>query len=456
MTGYRTLWQRTGLLMAASALLVAGCETAPESSAAPETAEATKMAAPSDFPVLASTDVPDGFSAEGLAALEARMKQFVADGDTAGIATLLVKDGEVIQYVEDGIRNPETGAPISKDTIYRIYSMTKPVTGVALMMLYEEGKFSLDDPVSKFVPEFEGLQVLGPKDASGEYSLVPLNRQPTMRELMSHSAGFAYGLFGADPANRAFRERQILASPDLGAFIDKTAEVPLLYQPGEAWVYSAAVDIQGAIIERLSGMTLGEFFDQKLFTPLGMDDTGFYVPADQYDRFSDVWGYHPETKQFGPFRAPTVAFRKETIAMESGGGGLVSTMSDYARFCQMLAQDGKLDGVRILKPETVRLMRKNALRDDLDVNLTGNLTREQVAGLGFGLDFGVIVDAEASPSPYGQDTYFWGGAAGTWFWIDPTNDLYFIGMIQRFPANGPRVDFRTISAVHVYQALSGE
>jgi CubicO group peptidase (beta-lactamase class C family) len=424
---------------------LSGCATDTGSSSA-EPAQLTQ------WPAL-ETAATEVFTPDELAALESRMVQFVEEGHTAGIATLLVKGGEPVHYKQHGIRNAETGAPITEDTIYRIYSMTKPVTGVAMMLLYEEGKISLDDPVSKYIPEFENLQVLGPQDENGAYSLVSLERQPTIRELMSHSAGFAYGLFDTDPANQAFREKQVLASPDLDTFIDSVAGIPLLYQPGERWYYSAAVDIQGAIIERISGMSLGEFMQTRIFAPLAMEDTGFYVPADKYERFSDVFGYHPETKEFGPYRAPPVAFRKETIGMESGGGGLVSTMRDYARFCQMLANGGMLSGVRLLQEDTVIQMRTNVLADGIKVNLTGNFSEERIAGLGFGLDFGIVADAEASPSPYGQGTYFWGGAAGTWFWIDPEHDLFFIGMIQRFPANGPEVDFRSISAYYVYEAL---
>jgi len=404
------------------------------------------------WPALVESSVETrGFTTEGLAKLDDRIEQFVTDGHVAGIATLLVKDGQVIQYNDYGVINPDSMKPVGPDTIYRIYSMTKPITGVAMMMLYEEGRFSLEDPVTKFIPEFSDLKVL-----NRDGGLANMQRPPTMREVMSHTAGFAYGLGGNDPANTAFREQQILNSPDLGEFVDRTSNVPLLFQPGQYWSYSAAVDIQGAIIERISGQSLGEFFKTRIFEPLNMDDTGFYVPEAEYERFSDVFGYHPETGEFGPYRVPQMAFKKETIAMESGGGGLVSTMDDYARFCQMLANGGSLSGVTLLKPETVKLMRTNVLPEDMSVNLTGTLRPEDLAGIGFGLNFGVIYDAEASSRPYGQDSYFWGGMAGTWFWIDPTNNLFYIGMIQRFPTNGPSVDFRTISGEHVYEALSVE
>jgi CubicO group peptidase (beta-lactamase class C family) len=425
---------------------VAACQTTLPSETANENT--------TNWPVLETVDTRSAFSSEGLKALEDRMQQFVVDGQTAGISTLLVKDGEVVHYQKTGLRNPETGAAIEDDTIYRIYSMTKPVVGVAMMQLYEKGLFSLDDPIAKFFPEFTDLQVLGPKDEAGEYSLVALNRQPTMRELMSHTAGFAYGLGGSDPANTAFRENQILGSPDLDAFIDKVADVPLLFQPGTKWSYSAAVDIQGAMIERLTGKSLGDYLGSEIFTPLGMTDTGFYVPEADYERLSDVFGYHPETKQLIPYRAPLVAYKQETIAMESGGGGLASTMRDYARFLQMLTNGGNLGDATILQPETVELMRTNVLGENMGLGFDGGSSASETPGIGFGLNLGVVYDAEASVRPYGQGAYFWGGLAGTWFWVDPNRDFFFIGMIQRFEQNGPKVDFRGISGKYVYEALT--
>ncbi|NBC21753.1 MAG: serine hydrolase [Alphaproteobacteria bacterium] len=436
-----------------AAALLAGCAVRDDTGIA-GTVSSPQAVLGADWPDYGEASVPSGFSPAGVAALEARMARFVADGDTPGIATLLVRDGEVVSHVQAGLADVETGAPVDEDTIYRIYSMTKPVTGVALMMLYEEGAFSLDDPVSKFIPEFRDLQVLGASGAEGEWTLEPLNRQPTLRELMSHTAGFAYGLYGDDPANAAFRDGQIMASPDLDSFIDRVAGVPLLYQPGEDWFYSAAVDIQGAIIERITGQSLGEFFDERLFGPLGMDDTGFYVPAEDGERLADLFAVNPENGAVVPYESPETAFRKETVAMESGGGGLVSTLDDYARFCQMLASGGALDGVRILQPETVELMRTDVLPDGVTIDLAGTLGEEQATSAKFGLDFGVYTDTEASDLPFGEGTYYWGGAAGTWFWIDPENDLFFIGMIQLFDQNDPNpTDFWSISAEKVYGAL---
>lgn len=413
------------------------------------------------FPDLHSALVGAEFNNEKITALENRMRQFVSDGDTMGIATLLVHDGKVVSHTQAGVRDMIAGAPIAEDTIYRIYSMTKPITGVAMMKLYEQGNFSLDDPVSKFIPEFKDLEVVKSYEKDGSFEVEALERQPTMRELMSHTAGFAYGLYGGDPANLAFMKQGVLGSADLQVFIDKVATIPLMHQPGKHWFYSAAVDIQGAIIERITGMTLAEYFSSEIFVPLGMPDTAFYVSADKTDRLSDVFAYHPETKKFQrmPFieqkynRLGDMSYRKETLRMESGGGGLVSTLADYARFCQMLANGGELGGVRVLNAASIELMRTNVLSDQQNMNIAGTLTEVESDRLGFGLNVGTIRNSAAEKSGISKGSYYWGGAAGTWFWIDPANNLYFIGMIQRFQQGGPVVDFRGVSQALVYDAL---
>jgi CubicO group peptidase (beta-lactamase class C family) len=413
------------------------------------------------FPDLHNTSVVSEFDAEKIAALENRMRQFVSAGDTMGIATLLVHDGKVVSHMHAGVRDIMAGAPIAEDTIYRIYSMTKPITGVAMMMLYEQGKFSLDDPVSKFIPEFEGLEVVKSYEKDGSFELEALERQPTMRELMSHTAGFAYGLYGDDPANLAFMKQGVLASADLQKFIDNVATIPLMHQPGKHWFYSASVDIQGAIIERITGMTLSEYFNSKIFAPLGMPDTAFHVATDKADRLADVFAYHPETKKFQrlPFveqkynRLGDMSFRKETRRMESGGGGLVSTLADYARFCQMLANGGELGGIRVLKTESIELMISNVLSGEQNVNIAGTLTQAESDRSGFALNVGTILRSSTDKPGIAKGSYYWGGAAGTWFWIDPVNKLFFIGMIQRFPQGGPIVDFRGVSQEFVYDAM---
>ncbi|MEM9842821.1 MAG: serine hydrolase domain-containing protein, partial [Pseudomonadota bacterium] len=267
---YRT---RHCIVIALASAVLFGCvssDSNPVASVADTVVPVT--ADPADVVIGPSSSV---FSAEKIKALEDKMAAYVADGRLYGIHTRLAHKGEVISDYYTGLRSLQPQAPIERDTIYRIYSMTKPITGVAMMMLWEEGKFQLDDPVTKYVPEFEGLKVLSGVDEDGAAILVDLERPPTMRELMAHTSGFAYGLGGNDPANGAFRDLDVMRAPDLQSFIDRTATIPLLFQPGEAWFYSAGMDIQGYIIEKLSGQTFGAFLQTRLFEPLGMTDTGF-------------------------------------------------------------------------------------------------------------------------------------------------------------------------------------
>lgn len=414
-------------------------------------------------PALAEADatptrpvVPDPvtLSADRIAGLETRMGDYLRDGHLYGIHTRLAQRGEIVSDYYAGVRALESGAPIEKDTIYRIYSMSKPITGVAMMMLWEEGAFELDDPITKFVPAFEDLKVLGGVNEDGTAILVDMDRPPTMSELMSHTSGFAYGLGGADPVNAAYRDLKVLESPDLQTFIDRTAQIPLLHQPGETWYYSVGMDIQGYIIEQLSGQSFGEFLQTRLFAPLGMVDTGFYVPDVDYDRFSEVYGFDPETGALVPIPFPSVQFRRDTVGFESGGGGLVSTMDDYSRFAQMLVNRGELDGVRILKPETLDVITSDVMPEGAVMTYGG----AQLPGVGMGLTFGTVEDRELANTVTPNGAYFWGGAASTWFWIDPVNELYFIGMVQIFDDDRPDgpIDFRGDSTRAIYGSLSGE
>lgn len=431
---------RSGLIGAGAAFWLAACAGAP---APALTADPAPVAAPVAAPA---------FDEAAIAALEARMAAYIDEGRVKGIATRLIRDGEVISDTRAGIRREADGAPVTEDTIWRLYSMTKPVTGVALMMLWEEGAFDLDDPVTKYFPEFEGLTVFTGLDEAGAPVLVPASRPPTVQELMSHTGGFGYGLAPANYVDDQFRAANIFAAPDMDEMIRRVAAIPLKHQPGEVWDYSVSVDIQGALIERLSGMTLGEFFRVRLFEPLGMKDSGFYVPEAEYDRFSDVWGRDPATNGLGgALQAPGFLYRADTIDFEGGGHGLVGTMDDFARFAAMLANEGTLDGVQILKPETVELMRTNFLRDGQYIWHNGT-SPDAINEVGFGLNFGIALADEAA---YPKGSFMWGGAAGTWFWVDPVNRLTFVGMIQVFGGSLDQ-DMRVESAELVYSALRSE
>lgn len=409
------------------------------------TPTAAEIAAPA---TVAATAEKPAFSPAGIAALEAKMASYVQEGRVKGISTRLVRDGEVISDFHTGTRRQADRAPVEDDTIWRIYSMSKPITGVGLMILWEEGKFQLDDPITKYFPEFEGLQVFKGMDAEGKPILAPVSRPPTVQELMSHTAGFGYGLAPGNYVDDRFRELEIFQSPDANEMIRRVATIPLKHEPGVTWDYSIAVDIQGALIERLSGQSLGAFLEARVFAPLGMTDTAFFVPEEKYDRFSDVWGPNPETGELVALPMPGFQYRKDTVAFEGGGHGLVGTLDDYARFTQMLAQGGTLNGAQILKPETVALMATNFLPEGVYIGHNGT-TADPAAGGGFGLDFAVILnDGEAYP----KGSFMWGGAAGTWFWVDPVNKISFVGMIQVFGGSLDR-SMRTESAELVYEAL---
>jgi CubicO group peptidase (beta-lactamase class C family) len=391
-----------------------------------------------------------GFSADGLAKLDARMKEAVDQGQVSGIVTLLARHGQVAQFTSHGVQSYETGVPMTEKTLFRIYSMTKPVTGVAMMQLYEKGLWKLDDPITKYLPELAGLKLMKSKDAP----LADANRPATMRELMTHTAGFGYGLSQVHPVDQVFAKENPLGKPDMKSMVDTVAKIPLLAQPGERWSYSIAVDLQGAVVERLSGKKFGEYLQANIFAPLHMNDTKFFVPPAEQARVAQVYQWDRNTSKLAPMTDPPGRDFFAADHVESGGGGLISSIHDYARFCQMLLNKGTLDDARILKPETVALMTENHI-GNLRVGFDGNAATSGPSGSGFGLDFAVVYDPALAKSAQGKGTYSWFGIAGTWFWIDPTNDLFFIGMIQRRGGAGQgAVNFRTESVKLVYEALT--
>ena len=395
-----------------------------------------------------------GFDSQRLARLDAYMAKVVADGRVAGMTTLLARHGKVVSFRTHGKKSLATGEPMSRDTIFRIYSMTKPITGVGMMILFEEGKWRLDDPVTKYVPEFKNLKVVKSVDGNGVMTLEDMKRPPTMREVMSHTAGFGYGLGDEHPVDKLYREKGVLGGT-MQEMIQRTAEIPLMYQPGTSWYYSSSVDIQGYIIEKLSGQSLGQFLEQRLFRPLKMVDTAFYVPPAKAARLAPVYvgnkdtGKIEEAKRIFNSDLPTYL---EPPRMESGGGGLVGTTMDYARFAQMIANKGELDGVRILSPAAVEMMGTNMIPKDVLVNSNGTTAARFNEAVGFGLDFMVMNDPRVAGSLEGRGSMSWGGAAGTWFWVDPTNDIVFVGMIQRLGGTGGD-DLGAAARTLTYQAL---
>ncbi|HVT96157.1 MAG TPA: serine hydrolase domain-containing protein, partial [Acidobacteriaceae bacterium] len=383
----------------------------------------------------------EGFSSERLENLHRLIQGEIDAKELAGAVTILARHGKVVDYRTYGVKDVATGAAMTKDTIFRDYSMTKPVTGVAMMILYEQGKWLPWDPIAKYLPEFANLKVFDGFSPDGKMVLADPVHAPTMAELMSHSAGFSYGS-GHGPVDALYGEVKPMQATNLQEFVERMAKLPLNYQPGKAWMYSASMDIEGAIVEKLSGQTLPEFMRTHIFEPLGMKDAGFYVPAEKRARFATNYRADENEKltvtQAG---SPPNDYTAEP-GMPSGGGGLVSTPEDYYRFAQMLANGGELDGTcrpgeracapaRILSPQTVKLMTSNHLPAELLTGHWGIGQHIMRPGFGYGFNCAVVFDPGAAGLPDGKGTFFWDGAAGTWFWVDPTNDVVFVGMIQR-------------------------
>jgi len=377
-----------------------------------------------------------GFTAAGVADLNAQMHALVDRQKLAGVVTLLARKGKVVSLDAYGKQDASAPTPMATDSIFRIASMTKPIAGVAMMQLFEQGKWKLDDPVAKHIPQFANLKV---KTAAG---LVDQARPMTMAQLMSHTAGFGTsGVYEAAKVN--------LRETDLQGMIDKLAALPLESQPGSDWAYGPSVDIQGYVVQKLSGQPLDRYLQDHVFTPLKMADTQFWVDPAKASRAVRVHTYDAAGKITPTDTKPLTSPPR----FLSGSGGLSSTAPDYYRFCQALLQGGELDGARVLKPETVKLMRKSVLQPGVGVDLYGPVQK----GVGFGMDFAINERPAESGLPQGADSFWWGGAFGTWFWIDPTNDVVFVGMIQNLRGSVPGAgtpDVRTTSAKAVYAALA--
>jgi len=433
-------WLRTSLIGLSFAVITACNPVA-------DTASVVVPAAAPSAPAAAlemSSPESVGMDSARLDRVTQAMQGYVDEGLLAGVVTMAARDNKIVHFESVGYRDLETQAPMSNDTLFRIYSMSKPITGVALMILYEEGKFRLADPVEKYLPELKDLQVYASTDDSGNIITEPQNHKMTIRELMSHTGGLSYGLFAESPVDTKYAEAGLLGTGDtLEEFTTKLGQIPLKHQPGTTWEYSVSVDVQGYLVEKLSGQSFGSFLEERIFDPLGMTDTDFHVPEEKLSRFAQVYGYDDEGKLEAGEGFPDANFLVDPV-FESGGGGLVSTAMDYMRFSQMVLNGGELDGVRILAPLTVDLMH----RDQTPKNMEGSVLGAR--GTSFGLDFAVVEDPVEAES-YSTGEFYWGGAAGTWFWIDPVENLVFVGMIQQF--GGKRPDVRSTSRRLLYQSI---
>ena len=383
----------------------------------------------------------EGMSTERLRRLPAAMKQLVDDKQVAGVVTLVERHGKIVHFNAVGQLDVRKVDPVQKDSIFRIYSMTKPVTGVAMMMLYEEGKWQLNDPVSRYIPEFARLKVYTGKNDDGTPKLEDARRSMTMRELMTHTGGLGYVLNPNGPVDKMIIDANVLnAGAPLQTMIDGLAKIPLLAQPGTRWSYSIGVDVQGYLVEKFSGQPFAEFLRTRVFEPLGMKDTAFYVPKEKLGRFAQVHAGSGANLAVDSNRPDPVVVPQGA----SGGGGLFSTAMDYARFCEMLLQGGQFNGVRLLAPRTVEMMRTNYVNPDP--------LKTMPPGTGWGMDFQIVTDSAAAGDPAPTGTFSWFGIAGTWFWIDPVKDLAFVGMVQHQNLGTTRA-MHALSRSLVYQAV---
>jgi CubicO group peptidase (beta-lactamase class C family) len=371
-----------------------------------------------------------GMSSERLARITVAMKRYIDRKEVPGVVTMVARRGRIVHLEAAGYRDAEAATPMTTDTIFRVASMTKPITSVAVMMLFEEGHFLLSDPISKWLPEFANMKVVqiptGDERIGAPYKTVPATRPITIRHLLTHTAGLPNSYRGFTQSEFAKAAARENANETMADVIARVAKLPLNFHPGDAWEYGPATDVLGRLVEVISGQTLDEFFRKRIFEPLGMKDTHFYLPQSKLTRFAAM--YQPDannkiklveaaTRQSRWVREPHVYF--------PGAGGLVSTVADYVRFHQMMLNGGELNGMRLLGRKTVELMTANHI-GELPVWLTG-------PGYGFGLGYSVVKDVGATGQPGSTGNYGWGGAFCTYFWVDPVEEVIGIVMTQVRP-----------------------
>lgn len=413
-------------------------------------------------PTIPGVVIPEavGLSSSRLEHIDRVMQGYIDRREAAGAVALVARRDNIAYFKTWGDQDREAGVPMDDNTIFRIYSMSKPVTTVAVMMLYEEGHFFLNDPVAKFLPELSKLQVqTETRDPeTGETTLATKDaaRPVTIRDLLRHTGGFSYGVFGDTDVDRQYRDAGILAEDkNLEEMVSKLGRIPLRFDPGTHWHYSVSVDIAGRLVEVVSGMPFDQFLQQRIFTPLKMKDTGFVVPRNKQSRFAVLYTPKgqptgrdaflqppPQTKEIEPLTGSDLARFEEGTTFFSGGGGLVSTTHDYLQFCRMLLNGGQLNDQRLLSRKSVELMTTSHLH---------GISGYGGSGTTFGLGFSIVEDIGAGGHLGTAGTYSWGGAAGTKFWIDPKEELIGIFMVQILPHRTRMGDeFRLLT----YQAIS--
>ena len=401
---------------------------------APLTAQQLPTATPEDV----------GFSSERLERIGELFESYVDDGRIAGAIGMVLRHGKVAYFDEWGMRDMAAHDAMASDDIFRIYSMSKPITSVAVMMLYEEGRFFLTDPVGRYIPEFANLPVAKLAEATSMEDIPTerARRPVTIQDLLRHTSGLSYGIFSNTPVDSLYNRSFVLFRPNLAEMMTALGKIPLMYQPGTEWNYSVSTDVLGRLVEVVSGQPFDEFLEQRILGPLGMVDTGFHVPEKDLNRLTRTYAHTGADRTL--VLGDTVTFSRPTTLF-SGGGGLVSTTHDYARFAQMLLNGGELDGARLLSRKTVDLMTTDHLGDAG----TGWLS----PGWGFGLGFTVknVPGLDGMPGSVGD--FNWAGLHGTSFWVDPQEDLVGVFMVQIYPNTD--IDFRGRFKAMVYQALIG-
>ncbi|MDA7772700.1 beta-lactamase family protein [Pseudomonadales bacterium] len=415
-----------------------------------------------------------GMSTERLKRITSWLEAQVSSNRLAGCSALVARHGEIVYQQSTGQSDVEAGKAFADDTIVRAFSMTKPITTVAAMMLYEEGAFQLDDPIARYLPEFLNTPVW----AGGNAPLEDTSSQETpitVRQIMTHTSGLTYGFMQTNVVDAAYRKAGIGGPSDitnLQAWVKKAAEIPLVSQPGSQWNYSISTDVLGRLVEVWSDLSLEQFFHERIFAPLKMVDTGFHVREENRPRFSALYsplsgdGMSSVAKSGDPFAEKKTGIKLqessdksryfEPAEIFSGGGGLVSTLADYGRFCQMLLNGGVLDEQRILGRKTVEYMRTNQLPNNSDMAAMGQPVWSETSydGIGFGLGFAVVLDPVKAHIITSVGEHHWGGAASTFFWIDPEEDLYVIFLTQLIPSS--TYPIRRELRTRVYQAITGE
>ena len=415
-----------------------------------------------------------GMSTERLKRITSWLEVQVSSNRLAGCSALVARHGEIVYQQSTGQSDVEAGKAFADDTIVRAFSMTKPITTVAAMMLYEEGAFQLDDPIARYLPEFLNTPVWAGGNAPLE-DTSPQETPITVRQIMTHTSGLTYGFMQTNVVDAAYRKAGIGGPSDiknLQAWVKTAAEIPLVSQPGAQWNYSISTDVLGRLVEVWSDLSLEQFFHERIFAPLKMVDTGFHVREENRPRFSALYsplsgdGMSSVAKSGDPFAEKKTGIKLqessdksryfEPAEIFSGGGGLVSTLADYGRFCQMLLNGGVLDEQRILGRKTVEYMRTNQLPNNSDMAAMGQPVWSETSydGIGFGLGFAVVLDPVKAHIITSVGEHHWGGAASTFFWIDPEEDLYVIFLTQLIPSS--TYPIRRELRTRVYQAITGE